>query len=117
MLPEDLRAVIKPTAKLTGTCGRNPKMGKTIDKLFVLSEQEIFGRKIYSLGEEGHWYDWYKQENNPYWKSKQNGERNWRWERSPRSGVTTAFCAVTSDGTANYGAASNSRSVSFGFCV
>ncbi len=117
MLPEDLRAVIKPTAKLTGTGGRNPKMGKTIDKLFVLSEQEIFGRKIYSLGEEGHWYDWYKQENNPYWKSKQNGERDWRWERSPRSGGTTFFCFVYSNGSANYYGASDSIGVSFGFCV
>ena len=43
MLPEDLIAVIKPTAKLTCIGGRNLKMGKTIYKLFVLSEQEIFG--------------------------------------------------------------------------
>lgn len=117
MLPEDLRAVIKPTAKLTGTCGRNPKMGKTIDKLFVLSEQEIFGKKIYSLGEEGHWYDWYKQENNPYWKSKQNGERNWRWERSPRSGNTSYFCGVNGSGSTNGYNADYSYGVSFGFCV
>ena len=117
LLPDDLKAVIKPTAKLTSTGGRNPKMGKTIDKLFVLSEQEIFGRKIYSLGGEGRWYDWYKRENTEYGKCKQSGERDWRWERSPYSGYATFFCYVNSSGGAGYGSAGGSLGVSFGFCV
>jgi hypothetical protein len=117
MLPEDLRAVIKPCAKLTGTGGKSPKMGNTVDKLFLLSEQEVFGRKIYSIGGEGHWYDYYKQENVGYGKCKQNGEMDWRWERSPYGGTTTSFCSVNSNGGAsNYGA-SYSDGVSFGFCV
>ena len=49
MLPDDLKAVIKPCVKLTGTGGKNPVMGQTVDKLFVLSEQEIFGRKVFSM--------------------------------------------------------------------
>ena len=117
LLPDDLKAVIKPTAKLTSTGGRNPKMGKTIDKLFVLSEQEIFGRKIYSLGGEGHWYDWYKRENTEYGKCKQSGERDWRWERSPRSSNATYFCIVNGSGNATNYTASGSRGMSFGFCV
>ena len=118
MLPDDLRAVIKPCVKLTRTSGAsNASLGKTLDHIFVLSEQEIFGRKIYSGGNEGHWYDWYRQENTEYGKCKQNGERDWRWERSPYRGNTSNFCSVNSNGDANYDGASNTIGVSFGFCV
>ena len=89
----------------------------SVDKLFVLSEQEVFGRKIYSCGYEGKWYEWYKRENTPYGKCKQNGERDWRWERSPHSGNTTAFCNVGHNGSADTSNASNSDGVSFGFCI
>ena len=118
MLPDDLKAVIKPCVKLTRTSGAsNASLGKTLDHIFVLSEQEIFGRKIYSGGNEGHWYDWYRQENTEYGKCKQNGERDWRWERSPRSDDTPNFCSVNYSGNADYGSASYSYGVSFGFCV
>lgn len=117
MLPEDLKAVIKSCAKMTGTGGKSPKMGNTVDKLFLLSEQEIFGRKIYSIGGEGHWYDYYKQENVGYGKCKQNGESDWRWERSPYGSSTSRFCFVNSGGSANCNDASSSNGVSFGFCV
>lgn len=117
MLPDDLKAVIKPCVKLTGTGGKNPVMGQTVDKLFVLSEQEIFGRKVFSMGGEGHWYDWYRQEDNPYGKVKQNGEADWRWERSPGGSDTTNFCSVNSSGGANDDSANGSFGVAFGFCV
>lgn len=117
MLPADLRDVIKPCLKQTSLGGNSEKMGFTSDPLFVLSEQEIFGRKIFSHGGEGHWYDWYRQENTEYGKCKQNGERDWRWERSPGSGITNSFCYVGSAGGANADAASDSYGVSFGFCV
>ena len=118
MLPDDLRAVIKPCVKLTRTSGAsNASLGKTLDHIFVLSEQEIFGRKIYSGGNEGHWYDWYRQENTEYGKCKQNGERDWRWERSPYRDSTTFFCLVDSNGSASRYGASNACGVSFGFCV
>lgn len=117
MLPDDLKAVIKPCVKFTGTGGKNPVMGQTIDKLFVLSEQEIFGRKVFSMGGEGHWYEWYRQEDNPYGKVKQNGKADWRWERSPYGSNATIFCLVNSNGTANYYGAGSSFGVAFGFCV
>lgn len=118
MLPDDLRAVIKPCVKLTRTSGAsNASLGKTLDHIFVLSEQEIFGRKIYSGGNEGHWYDWYRQENTEYGKCKQNGERDWRWERSPYRDGTANFCSVNSNGNAYRYGAGYPCGVSFGFCV
>ena len=117
MLPDDLLSVIKPCLKETCLGGGSQKIGMTSDPLFILSEQEIFGRKIYSIGGEGKWYDWYRQENTEYGKCKQNGERDWRWERSPRSGDAGIFCLVYTSGYANSDSASDSYGVSFGFCV
>ena len=116
-LPTDLKAVIKPVVKITAKSGKNEMLVPSVDKLFVLSEQEVFGRKIYSCGDEGRWYEWYKKENAPYGKCKQNGEKDWRWERSPYSGGANSVCSVNSDGNADYYIASNSYGVSFGFCV
>lgn len=53
----------------------------------------------------------------PLGKRKQNGEEDWRWERSPRGSNATAFCLVVSNGGADINNASNSLGVSFGFCV
>lgn len=52
-LPADLKAVIKPVVKITAKSGKNEILVTSVDKLFVLSEQEVFGRKIYSCGGEG----------------------------------------------------------------
>lgn len=103
--------------KITVKSGKNEMLVPSVDKLFVLSEQEVFGRKIYSCGGEGKWYEWYKRENTPYGKCKQNGERDWRWERSPYSGGTGSFCRVSDSGIANSSTASGSGGVSFGFCI
>lgn len=46
--------------------------------------------------------------NHDYGKCKQNGERDWRWERSPFSGSTGYFCSVSSTGSAYFNNASNS---------
>ena len=110
-----LRKVLNNSVTSLG--GNSEKYGLTSDPLFVLSEQEIFGRKIYSHGGEGHWYGWYRQENTEYGKCKQNGERDWRWERSPLSGGTNNFCNVDGSGSAYSNSANYSYGVSFGFCV
>ena len=119
LLPDDLLAVIKPCVKVTSKGGKDQDgtMTQTTDKLFILSEQEIFGRKIYSIGGEGQWYDWYRRENTPYGKKKQSGEGDWRWERSPCGSNTTYFCRVTSSGYASFNSADYTRGVAFGFCV
>jgi hypothetical protein len=117
LLPDDLKAVIVPAVKTTGIGSAKKEHILTSDKLFLLSEQEIFGRQIYSIGGEGSWYQWYKLENTPYGKRKQNGEEDLRWERSPNGSNTTYFCIVYSNGNANNDDASYSNGVSFGFCV
>ena len=114
-LDEDLQSVIKPVNKLV-SIGNNTSTIETVsDKLFLLSEVEIFGSTTYSFAGEGSQYDWYKAGNTKV--KKVNGSENYWWERSPYSGDTGYFCRVNSGGGANRGPASGSYGVSFGFCV
>ena len=113
-LPGDLREVIKPCTKLTFNDG---ELSETVDRLFVLSEQEVFGRKTWSNGGEGKWYEYYRRENTDYFKCKQNGEGDWRWERSPCPSGATGFCGVGSGGGAYRSGASGAYGVAFGFCI
>ena len=115
-LPAALRNVIKTVKKKSGTGGGSSSgTQQTNDDLFLLSEIEIFGTTTYSVAGEGTQYEWYKAGNSRI--KKVNGSANSWWERSPKSGDTGCFCFVGSSGDAGNYYASNSRGVSFGFCV
>ena len=115
-LPAALRNVIKTVKKKSGTGGGSSSgTQQTNDDLFLLSEIEIFGTTTYSVAGEGTQYEWYKAGNSRI--KKVNGSASIWWERSPRSDDTGNFCVVGNSGDAYYSGASNSRGVSFGFCV
>lgn len=115
-LPAALKNVLKSVNKLSGTGGGSTSGTQTThDKLFLLSEVEIFGTTTYSVPGEGTQYAYYKAGNSKV--KKVNGSANYWWERSPRSGYTSDFCGVYTGGIANVNFASNSHGVSFGFCV
>ena len=115
-LPAALKNVLKSVNKRSGTGGGSTSGTQTThDKLFLLSEVEIFGTTTYSVPGEGTQYAYYKAGNSKV--KKVNGSAyNW-WERSPYSGSTSNFCSVYNDGNAASYYASNSFGVSFGFCV
>ena len=114
-LPSDLQSVIKAVNKLVSV-GNNTSTIETVsDKLFLLSEVEIFGSTTYSFAGEGSQYDWYKAGNTKV--KKVNGSADGWWERSPNSGNAYYFCSVNSGGGAINISASYSCGVSFGFCV
>ena len=114
-LPVALQNVIKAVNKLTSAGNQSATINTTSDKLFLLSEIEIFGTTTYSKSGEGSQYDWYKAGNSKV--KKVNGSADYWWERSPYSGNTTTFCYVNDSGNADSNYASVSRGVSFGFCV
>ena len=114
-LPSDVQSVIKPVNKLVSIGNNNSTIETVSDKLFLLSEVEIFGSTTYSFAGEGSQYDWYKAGNTKV--KKVNGSAYYWWERSPYSGGTNNFCFVSSYGDANHYYASDSAGVSFGFCV
>lgn len=115
-LPTALKNVLKSVNKLSGTGGGSTSGTQTThDKLFLLSEVEIFGTTTYSVPGEGTQYAYYKAGNSKV--KKVNGSANAWWERSPVSGYTNYFCNGSNNGNASNSNASNSSGVSFGFCV
>ena len=76
---------------------------------------EIFGSTTYSVSGEGTQYAYYKAGNSKV-KNKGGSATSW-WGRSPNSGYSNYFCIVSSGGSADYGSATSSRGVAFGFCV
>ena len=106
---------IKQVNKLSSAGSQSTTIKTTADKLFLLSEVEIFGSTSYSVSGEGTQYAYYKAGNSKV-KNVSGSAYTW-WERSPNASNTTAFCNVASGGNANYSTASNSYGVAFGFCV
>ena len=114
-LPTALQNVIQAVNKLTSAGNQSTTINTTSDKLFLLSEIEIFGTRTYSVAGEGSQYEWYKAGNSKI-KYRNSSADTW-WERSPNSGTATNFCCVDSSGGAGNYYASSSSGVSFGFCV
>ena len=81
--------------------------------LLILSG--LFSWYTYSVSGEGTQYAYYKAGNSKV--KNRSGSANAWWERSPRSGYSTGFCIVASNGSATNGYASYSLGVAFGFCV
>lgn len=117
LIPDDIIAVAEPVVKLTAeTHDGTNVITRSVNKFFVTSEKEVFGRNIYSASGEGKWYEYYRAEDVPWYKLI-NGERDSRWLRSPSASSSTGFCFVYNYGGSNYNGASNSRGVAFGFCI
>lgn len=114
LMPAEVKAAIKEVQKKTSAGSQSSGIQTTNDKLFLLSEIEIFGSTTYSFAGEGTQYAYYQAGNSKV--KNLSGSANYWWERSPNSSDSTAFCHVNSNGSANADDASNSRGVAFGFC-
>ena len=114
LMPTEVKTGIREVNKLTSAGNKSSTINTTADKLFLLSEIEIFGSVSYSKSGEGTQYDYYKAGNSKV--KKQNGyTTNW-WERSPYASNSTHFCVVRSNGGAAYSGTSSDLGVAFGFC-
>lgn len=113
LMPAEVKAAIREVQKKTSAGSQSSSIQTTNDKLFLLSEIEIFGSTTYSFAGEGKQYDYYKAGNSKV--KNLNGSAYYWWERSPRSSDSTSFCDVFSDGDAAANA-SYSYGVAFGFC-
>ena len=114
-LSSDLKSVLKFVKKVTSKGNKQSSLETTSDKLFLLSEIEVFGATRYSYAGEGKQYEYYTAGNSTI--KKVNGSADYWWERSPYSGNTSYFCSVANDGITAANGASYSGGVSFGFCV
>ena len=114
MMPAEVKAAIRDVQKKSSAGNQSSSIQTTNDKLFLLSEIEIFGSTTYSFAGEGKQYDYYKAGNSKV-KNLSGSAYIW-WERSPYSSDSTLFCAVYSGGSADANYAGYSFGVAFGFC-
>ena len=114
LMPTEVQNGIREVNKLTSEGSQSSTINTTADKLFLLSEIEIFGSVRYSKSGEGTQYDYYSAGNSKV-KNFSGSAYSW-WERSPMGSSSTAFCRVYSNGTTNNANASVSIGVAFGFC-
>lgn len=114
LMPTEVQSGIREVNKLTSAGDQSATINTTADKLFLLSEIEIFSSTIYSKSGEGTQYDYYKMGNSKV-KKFNGGAVGW-WERSPRGRDSARFCVVDGNGNAYYNNASIALGVAFGFC-
>nr|DAF41071.1 MAG TPA: hypothetical protein [Caudoviricetes sp.] len=112
-MPTEVQSGIREVNKLTSAGSQSATINTTADKLFLLSEIEIFGSVSYSKSGEGTQYDYYKAGNSR--KKNHNGSETRWWERSPNGGDSASFCDVDFDDP-DYSSASFAFGVPFGFC-
>lgn len=110
ILPPVLKENIKPVIKKTAGGGNNSEVISTIDKLFLFSEIEFYGRNKYSVAGEGEQYDYFTKKENRVLE-------NYPCLRSPYRDGSHYFCCVCDADDSNCYNASYSRGVAFGFCI
>ena len=114
-MPTEVQSGIREVNKLTLAGGGSTTINTTADKLFPLSEIEVFGAIHYSYAGEGKQYEYYTAGGSKV--KNYNGSAIGWWERSPKLGSVEDFCVVTNNGNTIYaGASSTAHGVSFGFC-
>ena len=109
-MPTEGRNNIREVNKLTSAGNQSATINTTADKLFLLSEIEIFGSVSHSKSGEGTQYDYYKAGNS----RAKDGADSW-WERGPNGNDSTHFCFVLR-GNASSSNANYATGVAFGFC-
>lgn len=120
-MPTEVQSGIREVNKLTSAGNLSATINTTADKLFLLSEIEIFGSRTYSEMSEGRQYAYYKAGNSKLKNDLYGNPNNW-WERSSAGSEagdeSMYFCMVLADGEgeAEYNDADSPEGVPFGFC-
>ena len=114
LMPAEVQAGIREVQKKSSAGNQSSSIQTTNDKLFLLSEIEIFGSTTFSFAGEGTQYAYYQAGNSKV-KNRSGSAFRW-WECSPFSSNAAFFCGVPSDGDATVYSASDSNGVAFAFC-
>ena len=111
-MPTEVQSGIREVNKLTS---ENYTIVTTADKLFLLSEIEIFGSDENSGKGEGTQYDYYKVGNRRVKNYIDGSTIEW-WERSPYNGNKRFYCCVNYKGASISRGANAVSGVPFAFC-
>ena len=125
VLPEELQNVLKTVTKYTdnvgGASNSADNITATTEKIFLLSEYELFGRRIYANSAEQSYqkqYAYYSEGNSALrYRHKSTGTTAVWWLRSIDSNKTDSFCRVAASGVPDTLAASYSIGFAPAFCV
>ena len=109
-MPVKVQNGIREVNKLTSAGNESHVINTTADKLFLLSEKEVFGTSGYTAYNEGRQYEYYKDSN------KTNKSGAFWWLRSPYISNAKDFCLVDYKGQLYHEFASTAFKVSFAFC-
>lgn len=113
LMPAAVQSGIREVNKLTSAGNRLSDIVTKQDKLFLLSEIEIFGSTNFSFSYEGTQYDYYKADNSLI--KNRNGVAT-RWgTRSPYKSDSYSFCFVNDGGYRDSVAAASTMGVAFAF--
>jgi hypothetical protein len=119
-LPSYIQNLVKQVTKPYCATYNNATISNVNDYVWLLSENEVFGKKSYSPAQEGTQYEYYKTTSNRIKYSgnatTQGTTYHW-WERSPNSSYTSSFCIVYSNGTAYAAGASYAHGLAPGFSI
>ena len=110
-MPTEVQSGIREVNKLTS---ESRTIVTTADKLFLLSEIEIFGSDKNSGKGEGTQYNYYKAGNSKV-KNYIDSAIEW-WERSPYNGNKRFYCCVNYEGASISRSANVVSGVPFAFC-
>lgn len=114
LMPSEVQTGIKEVNKLTSAGRESSTINTTADKLFLLSEIEVFGRSSSSFAGEGSQYAYYAAGNSKV-KYCDGTATEW-WLRSPFATNDSYYCSVGNSGTSSQSKSSNSCGVAFAFC-
>lgn len=90
---------------------------KSCDKLFLLSEEQVFGKNKYSKPEKGTSQLRIFEISKECRKKSWNRSPTWWWLRSPHESSSYNFVLVYSDGSVNHNGANYTGGVVPGFCL
>lgn len=101
MMPSEVQAGIKAVAKPCVDPSNGNAIISTSDKLFLLSEMEVFGRTTYSAAAEGTQYSYYTNRSKVKFNVDEIGTPQGWWTRSPSIQFTNRFVIVDNGGATN----------------
>lgn len=115
-MPREVRSAVREVIKKTSQGNQSSVVEETADKLFLLSEIEIFGEATYSFSGEGSRYAYYKSLNVRIKSRVSSTEAEYWSGRSPYKSNTSRYCGVSKSGYANNDSATVAYGVAFAFC-
>lgn len=112
LMPAAVQNGIRKVKKRTSYGNQSSTISTTADKLFLLSEIEVYGSTTYSFSGEGAQYDYYKMNGAIKYL---NGTNTPWWTRSPAYDNAREFCCARAVGIGT-ASAHTLNGVPFAFC-